>query len=375
MQAAKPLRVLHIVSCLTRGGLETWVMDIVRNTRREELQIDVCVTSNNKGAYEEEFKKLGGRIFRCPLNTRKSFSFYRRFKCLLSIENYDVVHSHSYYYSGLILRAAAKAGVPKRIAHIHPAVDQKKKRNLRFLYTWLMKRWIQRYGTNFLGPTKASLEGFWGPKWEQDPAKHVVYNGIRTDRFAQPVDREEVRRELGIAANALIVVNVSRFVPHKRHEFLVQVAECIITQRPDVYFLLIGSGPLKEKTEEQVRSKGLERNFRFMSGVPNIDYYLLGADLFAFPSSNEGFGIVVIEAAAAGLKVIAQDIPGVREAIKACSKPVLLPLETTADKWAQTLLNALEKPRMSESQRQICLKQFPFTIENSVAKLKHIYDS
>ena len=373
--ARKPLRVLHIIGYLVRGGLETWLMDIMRNTKREELQIDACVTSKAKGAYDEEFKSLGGRILSCPLNTKNPLSFYHRLKQLLSAENYDVVHSHSYYFSGLILRAAAKAGVPKRVAHIHPAEDHKKERFLRGLYTWWMKRWIRRYGTDFVGPTKASLESIWGPGWQQDITKQVIYNGIKIERFIRPVDRAKVRRELCIPENALIVINVSRFVPHKRHEFLVTVAECVLTQRQDVYFVLIGTGPLKETIEQQIRAKGLQENFRFISGAPNIDHYWMAADLFAFPSCNEGFGIVVIEAAAAGLKVIAQDIPGVREAAEACSRPILLPLATAADEWAQTLLNALEEPRMSQSERQVRLRQFPFTIENSVAKLKEIYSN
>jgi glycosyltransferase EpsF len=348
-------------------------MDIMRNTKRNELQIDACVTSPGKGAYEEEFNYLGGRILRCLLDTKNPLSFYHRFKTLLVIEQYDVVHSHSYYFSGLILRAAAQAGVPKRVAHIHPVEDQKKGEFLRGLYAWWMKRWIRRYGTDFVGPTRASLGAFWGADWQEDPTKQVVYNGIKVDRFTKPVDREGVRKELGIPGGAPIVINVSRFVPHKRHEFLVQVAERVKTQREDVCFLLIGAGPLKEKIEKQVHSKALWKNFRFISDAPNVDNYWMAADLFAFPSCNEGFGIVIIEATAAGLKVIAQDIPGVREAVEACLDPVLLPVETSAEEWAHVLLDAMKKPRMSESQRQRLLKEFPFTIENSVAKLKEIY--
>lgn len=371
--AHKPLRVLHIVGYLVHGGLETWLMDIVRNTTREELQIDACVTSRAKGAYDEEFKSLGGRILTCPLNAKNPLSFYHRLKRLLSAENYDVVHSHSYYFSGLILRAAAKAGTPKRVAHIHPAEDHKKGKFLRGLYTWWMKRWIHRYGTDFVGPTKASLEGIWGPGWQQDPRKQVIYNGINIERFNKPMNRAKVRRELCIPENSPLVINVSRFVHHKRHEFFVQVAERVLTKRQDIYFLLIGVGPLKEKIEEQVHAKGLEKNFRFVAGAPSIDSYWMAADVLAFPSCNEGFGIVVIEAAAAGLKVIAQDIPGVREAAEACWNPILLPLETTAEEWAKTLLDTLEKPGIPENQHQEYLKRFPFTIKNSVAKLKQVY--
>lgn len=347
-------------------------MDILRNTSRDEFQIDVCLTGALQGPYEEEFKRLGGAVLRCPIR-KNLLAFSSEFKKLLRKQNYDIVHSHLYYFSGFILRLAAEAGVHRRIAHIHPVEDLKRRQFFRDLYAWWMKKWLQRYGTSFVGPTKASLEGFWGPCWRDDQTKRVIYNGIRTDRFVQPVDRTKVRRELGIAASAKIVLNVSRFSTHKRHKFLLEVAEFVLTQRRDVCFLLIGAGRLRVMIKELVRRKGLAEHFRFISGLPSIDSYWLASDVFAFPSCNEGFGITVIEAAAAGLKVIAQDIPGVREAATACPDAILLPLETTAEKWSQTLLNVLEQPRMPESQRQMLLEQFPFTIEDSIKKLRDVY--
>jgi glycosyltransferase involved in cell wall biosynthesis len=368
-----PLRVLQVLGSLNRGGIETWLMDVIRNTSREEFVFDACVMHRVETGYEEEFQDLGGRILYCPLS-RNLWFFSRRFKDMLRAENFDVIHCHQYYFIGFLLRLAAKAGVPKRIAHIHPAEDKKANQNFRVLFTWWMKRWIRQYGTCFLGPSRESLKGFWGADWEKDSAKHVLYNGINLDRFVKPVDRGAVRSELGIAESAPIVINVSRFVPHKRHEFLVRVAQQVLAVKPDVCFLLIGSGPLQETIKEQVRAKGLEKNFRFITGAPSIDRYWMAADVLAFPSVNEGFGIVIIEAAAAGLKIIAQDISGVGEAATACSDPILLPLDATVDKWTQTLVNALKQPRMLESQRQMLLKQFPFTIENSIEKLRSIYN-
>jgi len=369
----RPLRVLQIHGSLCRSGQETWLMDIVRNTRREEFVFDVCLTSTVKGAYEEEFQRLGGKIFRCPLKSG-IWSFSGCFKKLLETERFDVVHSHHYYFSGLILQIAARAGVAKRIAHIHPIEDLRSHEHFRKIFKWWMKKWICRYSTNIVGPSIGSLEGFCGPCWQEDGRNHVIYNGICIERFIQKADRVAIRRELNMPENAPLVINVGRYTPHKRHEFLIQVAEQVLGQRSDVYFLLVGAGSLKEKIEAMVRSKGLENNFRFISGATNIDRYWMAADVLAFPSCNEGFGIVVIEAAAAGLRVIAQDIPGIREAAGVCVEPALLSLETTADKWARVVLETLKKPRITEAQRQQILKDFPFSIEKSVDKLREVYD-
>lgn len=367
-----PYRALHVFASLNRGGAETWLMDVARGSKRTDFQFDVCLTGAAGGCYEEEFKQLGGRILRCPLGSNP-WSFARRFSRQLASNRYDIVQSHLYHFSGAILRSAARAGVAKRIAHLHPVKDQKKTSLHRRLYVQWMRRWICRYGTHFVGPTRASLEAFWGPGWESDPNKSVIYNGIQTERFAKPADRNAVRKELGIPEEARLVLNVARFSPHKRHEFLVDVADELLTRHDDAFFLLIGDGAQKESIEARVRARKLTKHFRFISGLPDIDRFWLAADVFAFPSCNEGFGIVVVEAAAAGLPVIAQDIPGVREAATACAEIDLMPLDTTVSRWADTLSDALKKPRMSESDRQERLERFPFTIQASIEALHRLY--
>lgn len=367
-----PVRALHVFGSLDRGGAETWLMDVVRSVSRDELVIDVCVTRSSRGAYEDEFISLGGQVRRCPIN-RNPWRFAARFQQLLSHRLYDVVHSHLYYFSGVVLRAAAKAGVPRRIAHNHPVADLKSGRLLRAIYATWMRRWMCRFGTDFVGPTRASLEAFWGPNWERDPHKWVLYNGIRVERFLKPVDRVAVRDELGIPPDARIVLNVGRFVPHKRQSFLVDVAHRLLGRHANVYFLLIGDGPLRDEVEQRVGNTDLRQSFRFIRGLPSIDRYWLSADVFAFPSVNEGFGIVIVEAAAAGLPVVAHDIPGVREAASACASPVLLTLDASPEAWADAVDDALHRPVGEDARRAAMLRSFPFTIEASIRSLRELY--
>ena len=112
---------------------------------------------------------------------------------------------------------------------------------------------------------------------------------------------------------------------------------------------------------------------RFIEGAPNIDEYWLSADVFAFPSSNEGFGIVIAEAAGAGLPVAASDIPGVREAATACPVIRLLPVASSADHWAATLEELLALAPMPEATRIEMLARFPFTIQTSIESLLDLY--
>ena len=369
----RPLRALHLLATLNLGGIETWLIEVMRHTSRDDLTIDVCTTRDDHGVYDEEFIALGGVIHRCPLH-RNPWDFGRRLEQLLRRHRYDVVHSHLAYFSGFVLRSAAHAGVPIRVAHNHMTGDLVEAPGvLRPLYRYWMRRWIDKYCTLFVAVTSASLQSFWGSGWQTDSRKRVFYCGISLERFRQVADRAAVRAELGLPAGARLILNVGRFISSKRQAILVDVAGQVAARRGDVYFVLIGAGPLQAEVERAANTTGLSDIVRFVPAQPGIERFWLAADAFAFPSVSEGLPIVIIEAAAAGLPIVAYDIPGVHEAAEASSSATLLPLDATTGDWASAIFDALDRPLLSYVDRKEMLDRFPFSIEASIQSLKRLY--
>jgi len=369
----RPLRALHLLATLNLGGIETWLIEVMRHASRDDLTIDVCTTRDDHGVYDEEFIALGGVIHRCPLH-RNPWDFGRRLEQLLRAHRYDVVHSHLAFFSGFVLRSAARAGVPIRVAHNHMTGDLVEAPGvLRPLYRYWMRRWIDKYCTLFLAVTGASLQSFWGPGWEADSRNRVCNLGISLERFRQVGDRTAVRAELGLPADASLVLNVGRFIHSKRQSLLVDVAAQIAARRRDVYFVFIGAGSLRAEVERVVNASGLSDIVRFVPAQPGIERFWLAADAFAFPSVSEGFGIVIAEAAAAGLPIVAYDIPGVREAAAASSSAKLLPLDATIEDWTSAIFVALDRPPLSYVDRKKMLDRFPLSIEASSDALRGLY--
>jgi len=244
---------------------------------------------------------------------------------------------------------------------------------LRPLYRYWMRRWIDKYCTLFLAVTGASLQSFWGPGWEADSRNRVCNLGISLERFRQVGDRTAVRAELGLPADASLVLNVGRFIHSKRQSLLVDVAAQIAARRRDVYFVFIGAGSLRAEVERVVNASGLSDIVRFVPAQPGIERFWLAADAFAFPSVSEGFGIVIAEAAAAGLPIVAYDIPGVREAAAASSSAKLLPLDATIEDWTSAIFVALDRPPLSYVDRKKMLDRFPLSIEASSDALRGLY--
>src|SRR5271157_154375 len=115
----KPIRILHVVGSMDRGGVETWLMNVLRHIDRDRFRMDFLVHTNQPAAYDAEVQSLGARILRCPA-TRHPIRYARRFlKIAKQFGPFDVLHSHVHDYSGYVVWLGRLAGVPIRISHSH----------------------------------------------------------------------------------------------------------------------------------------------------------------------------------------------------------------------------------------------------------------
>jgi len=257
MRVPGPIRVLHVVRVMKRAGVETWLMHLLRHFDRGEIAIDILVYSDEAGDYDDEVRALGARIFRCP-HPRRPWRYASHFLRVLRTEGpWDVVHSHNYFFSGVDMRLAAYAGVPQRIAHMHPVRDIEDGRLLRGLYRRWMSRWIVRYSDRIVAPSQASLEAFAQYADLSGKAQAVVRNCVDAVAMSAAVDRMRVRRELGLPADRPLIAYVARFVPHKNHVLMAELADALERMGIGAHFVAAGTdGPARAAFEQRVAGRG-----------------------------------------------------------------------------------------------------------------------
>jgi glycosyltransferase involved in cell wall biosynthesis len=151
-----------------------------------------------------------------------------------------------------------------------------------------------------------------------DPEKTVVlHNGVDLNRFKPlPEVKGEMRKKLGISEDTCVVLTVRRLVYKNGIDTLLESAEIAVKKNPKLAFVVVGKGPDFEEVKERIVQLGMQRNFRLTGFVSDEDlpFYYNVADLFALPSkSGEGLPLVVLEAMACGLPVIATDVGGTSE--------------------------------------------------------------
>jgi len=204
----------------------------------------------------------------------------------------------------------------------------------------------------------------------------VLYNGVDLERF-KPEKRSKlkIRRTVGIPEDSFVLLTVRRLVYKNGVDTLLESAKMAIEENPHLLFLVIGSGPDREKINAKIREFRLEKNFRLLGFVPDADlpHYYKAADLFVLPSkSGEGMPLVLLEAMACGLPVVATNVGGVPEIIdRDCGK--IVPPNDAAD-LAEALLEFSRSDISAYSKKARELVEQKFNWNRNVERLIEIYE-
>lgn len=361
------------------GGVETWLMQVLRQIDRERFGMDFLVESVEPSPHGAEIRALGSRILGAPgaQGPLRPWWYARHLGRFLRERGpYDVVHSHVHHANGYVLRLARRAGVPARIAHSHleTAPLQAGSGPVRRGYLALMNRWIAGQATLGLAASRKAAADLFGPAWHDDARWRIHHCGLDLAPFRQQVDPLAVRAELGFPADALVVGHVGRFTAQKNHSFLLEIVGEAARREPRLRLLLVGDGPLRPAVERQAAQLGLAERVVFAGPRHDVPRLMLGAmDLLLFPSLFEGLGLVLVEAQAAGLPCL---LSGVIPEEADVVKPLVhrLSLAGAAAGWVETILAIGEaRAPLTRPQALRLVEQSPFNIRTEVRELERLY--
>jgi glycosyltransferase involved in cell wall biosynthesis len=372
----KPIRILHVVGGMNRGGTETWLMHVLRHIDRDRFQMDFLVYADQQYAYTDEIQALGSQILSCP-TPAKPWIFAANFKRILrNNARYDIIHVQVHLFSGYVLHLAQQAGIRARIIHSHNDTSsiESTANWKRKLYSVLMKWWIDRNSTVGLAASHMAAVDLFGSSWEHDSRWRTLYCGVDLAPFSAPIETANIRTELGIPADAIVIGHVGRFESQKNHQFLIEIAAEIAKMEPNMRLVLAGIGSLRTEIEAKVMQMGLSEKVIFLGTRPDVPRLMRGLmDVFLFPSRYEGLGLVLVEAQAAGLPCIFSDVvPPEADLVKPLVQR--LSLSRSASDWAKIVLaTRSNKCSISPSNALEMVSRTAFNIKVSARELTDFY--
>ena len=373
--------MLFVFGSLERAGAQLRTLEVCEGLRRRhDVEFDFCSIGLGPNVIEKEVERLGGssRIvsIRSP---RFPFTFAR----LLRDGRYDVINAEPQLLSGIVVWLAALRRVPVRIVTIHNSIgapgQSAKSRIVRTilshrLFVWAMRSLITRYSTGVIAVSRSALDSVLPGPWQAVCHTSVVFNGTDPAPFQHTADTRNVREEFGWPADSRIVIHVGRFSTQKNHTALLETMRLVHERDPKVRLLLVGAGPLRDDIDRRIVGLGLGAVCAVTSNRSDVPRLLVASDVFFFPSAWEGLPGAPLEALAAGLPIVASDIPSMREIAVYFGGDISMAPPNDIDRHADGIMRALDEPDDGpRSRRRDRFAESPFTLQNAVETYRELY--
>lgn len=366
----QPINILHIIAKLPVGGVENQLAMVVKRYDRERFQPFVCCLSG-EDVVGREIEDSGTQvIYLNKLQHQFRWSIVRDIYNLIKRKDIKIVRTHQYHANFYGRLAAIWAGVPCIVASVHNVYTIDKK---------IHRRIINKILSRFTDRVVAVSEAVKNDILKYDRVKRdevgIIYNGVDVNRFLN-VNGDLVRREFGIAPDTTVVGTVGRLTMQKGHKCFIDAISKIKGNFPEIAFLLIGDGSLKNDLESYAETLGMKNNIIFAGSRRDIPEVLAAMDIFVFPSLWEGLGTAVLEAMAAGKPIIASDLPPIREMIEHKKNGMLAPVKDSTA-LAQSIKLLLDDKKFAESLGRSAKEKASscFSIETTVSNYTALFEN
>jgi len=308
---AQPVKVLECIRQGQIGGGESHLLSLVENLDRSRF--DPTVLSFTDGPMIARLRQMQVPAHVIPTTRPFDIGKWKTVRRWMKEQQVQLVHAHGTRANSNVLWAARSLGLPVLYTvhgwSFHP--DQA---------AWIRR--IRIMGEQYL-TARSNLNISVSHSNQQTGRDYmpsfrsiVINNGIDLNKFDPAKPHKDIRAELGIAADKLLVLFIARFTGHKQPLALIRAFAAAQKQNPDMHLLMVGDGDQKAEAIELIASLGCGGSVTLESFRQDVPDVLAAADIFVLPSLWEGLPIGLLEAMAMGKAIIASRVDGTSEIIR-----------------------------------------------------------
>lgn len=320
------LKVLYLIDA-QGGGAMTHVLDLAEGIAKEEFLPEILFFTNGPAIEEANKRNIPVHLI---LKKGIGLVFLYRLYKFLKNNRYDILHTHTINANFFGRIAGKLSNVPTILTTIHShVIDELKGLKKPSSGDWLRYRVDLFFScwAKMIFVVSESIHKRLFDYGIPERKLHVVENGVDINKYRPDVKiKHDIRMELGIDENADVVGIIGRMVPLKNHDIFLKAALEICKIRKDVYFLLVGDGPLNDRLHQDVLKLGLEKRIYFTGWRTDIDRVIQSINVFVLCSEVEGHNIALLEAMACEKPVVGTDVAGIKTIIKHGETGILIPL-------------------------------------------------
>lgn len=297
-------KILHIATALSWRGGEQQVAYLLTETKNEVQNFVLCSEGSKMAAFCSE------RNIHFFEQTKKGgidLTYARRIKSICKQQQIDLIHVHDAHAHTFSILAAILFGNKTGIV-LSRRVDFPIKKN------WFSRLKYNHGSIRKILCVSDTIKEITAQGIKEKTKLTTVYSGIDLAKFQ--ARNRTLKEELKLPEDAFLVVNTSALADHKDYFTFIDVAEKVIEQREDTYFLIMGEGPMEQELKAYARTKKVKKQLQFLGFRNDIPQILAGVDLFLITSKTEGLGTSILDAFACEVPVVGTKGGGIVELIE-----------------------------------------------------------
>ena len=308
------MKVLIFIQGLSFGGPEKLVYDMIKHIIKNQnnikiIKLEICCY-DILGHFAEKLIGEKQKINLSLLKRKPGIDLFYPFKLasLIKQKKIDVIHAHNATAWFYVTWASILTGVPI----VYTEHDRSFPTPLRLKY---FHYFFGKYATAVIAVSKAVKKNL--EKYEHIKNVKVIYNGIDPDLFKPASIEEKVlkKKQLGLNKNDFVLGNVGRMDYLKNQRILIEILPALKKISPQIKLILVGGGEEEGNLKKLAIKKDVKNDVTFLGQRSDVNQILKAFDIFIFPSLTEGLPLVIIEAMATGLPVVASYVGGIPELI------------------------------------------------------------
>ena len=375
------LNILHIIPSLSKGGAERLVLDICNNLNsKERLRIKLITFSDNNNfpflTKNIDWKVIPSFVKLSILKKNKTFIK----KLQIAIEQFkpDIIHTH--LFEAEIISRSCFYPKAKWFSHCHDNMKQfqnfswrtltKKELFTNFYEKLLLIKHYKKCNNNFIAISKDTEKYFYNAL-PSNLSQNIYFlpNAISFNHFYHPEKSKH-----NIEKNNLIkFVTIGSLVDKKNQIFLIDVVRILLQKNYKIKLDILGDGINKKDIQKKIDEYNFQDNVFLRGNVANVEDYLHTACIYVHSATYEPFGLVLLEAMAAGLPVVCLDGKGNRDIIEQGKNGFMIDKQS-AELFAEKIIELIENKKLYQSMSAFAIEfARKYDIKEYVDKLIDLY--
>jgi len=318
----RPIRVLQLITSLDRGGAENHLLALLTHADHEAFEIETAVLCG-EGELVGVFRAAGIPVH--LLNARSRFDPWAlaRLVGLLREGRFDILHSH-------LFRADIYAGLAvAQFRERRPFLVSTRHNDDRFFLNPFVgiAHYLVSARQDLIIAISDHIARFTVARGVRHPSRvRRVYHGLEPP-VTRALEREgqRIRSELGIGPDAFLVGNVGRLALQKGQRHLIRAMPLLLERVPRAHAVIAGGGDLEDFLRDLAEEMGVAERVHVLGPRHDVPALMHAMDVFAMPSIWEGFGLVLLEAMAAGRPIVASRVATIPEVVVDGETGLLVP--------------------------------------------------